>query len=323
MILAHRLLLFFLLTSLPLWSQSQAKPVLSSLVTVVNGAVHDEALPITWSSAPDAEFFSLWVGSSPGANDLYQSGETRATSIEVPSQVPRNRLLFARHHTKVKGSWLYRDSTLFVGSPASLVDPKDKGKLPAAKPEFAWTPVPGAEAYRLTIGSQLGKKNHYSGESTTQARVKVDGLPPNRTLHVRLHTQIAGTWLHRDSTVVILKQARLANPSTNGVIELRATDLLKWEPVENVDRYYLWVGSKPGQSDIYNSGETAGTSASIKNAPWDTPLYARLWTQVEGRWEDYEDVIIQVGNLTRTDKSSNRHTGSPPLLFTSWEFVCL
>lgn len=299
------------------------EPVISSLVSPADGEVHDEARPITWSSVPEAESYSLWVGSSPGANDLYQSGETRTTSIEVPSQLPRNRLLFARHHTKIKGSWLFRDSTLFLGSPASFVDPKNKGKLPAATPEFVWTPVSGAEAYRLTIGSQVGEENHYSGESTTQARVKVDGLPLNRTLNVRLHTQIAGTWLHRDSTAVILKEARLANPATNGVIELRATDLLRWTPVENVDRYFLWVGSKPGQSDIYNSGETSGTSASIKNAPWDTPLYARLWTQVEGRWEDYEDAVIQFSNLTRTDKSSNRYTGSPPLLFTSWEFVCL
>lgn len=313
------LLLFFL----GLEVRVSGEPLISSLVSPADGATQDETSLIAWSVAPEAEFYSLWVGTSKGSNDLYQTGETLATSIRVPDVLPRNQLLFARHQTKIKGSWLYRDSSFVIGAPAQLITPKGAGKLSATTPEFVWSSVPAADAYRLSIGPVAGAEDYYFSKPSIEVHAKVDGLPLNRTLHVRLRTQIAGTWLHRDSTVVILRKARLANPSTNGVIELRATDLLKWEPVENVDRYYLWVGSKPGQSDIYNSGETSGTSASIKNAPWDTPLYLRLWTQVEGRWEDYEDAIIQFSNLTRTDKGSNRYTGSPPLLFTSWEFVCL
>ena len=68
------LLLLFFFSGLAVGVSGE--PVISSVVSPADGELHDEVRPISWSSVPDAESFSLWVGSSPGANDLYQSGET-------------------------------------------------------------------------------------------------------------------------------------------------------------------------------------------------------------------------------------------------------
>src|SRR5436190_21430081 len=60
-----------------------------------------------------------------------------------------------------------------------------------------------------------------------------------------------------------------------------AVDLLQsiqWTSVDNVQAYYLYVGSTPGAKDLVNSGSTLQTSYPAANLPPARTLYVRVWT---------------------------------------------
>lgn len=297
------------------------EPVLSTLLAPQDGTLQDERQPIEWSESPAAQAYYLWVGSSPGGKDLYQTGETSTTSIKVPEQLPRNKSLYARHHTKINGQWFYRDSTFTIGAPAILTQPTE-ATLAGSSVEFVWQPVAAAEGYRVTLGSKAGLSDYHDGRTLTTTHSLVEGLPINRTIHVRLHTKFTENWLHRDSTTLVLKTATFAKPPSDGVIDLTPRERLTWESVPNASDYYIWLGNELGTSDIYNSGETQNKYINVEMLPLGKVIFARLHTKVEGTWH-HEDAKIRIVESLRRDQGSDRYTGSPPFLFTSWEFVCL
>ena len=45
---------------------------------------------LTWNAVPEAQAYYLYVGSTPGANDLINSGEMQGTAVSVLS-LPRGQ----------------------------------------------------------------------------------------------------------------------------------------------------------------------------------------------------------------------------------------
>ena len=68
---------------------------------------------LTWTPVPVAQAYYLWVGSTPGAKDLVNTGEIQQTSYLLPSSVPANQTLYVRLWTKAGGVWRYVDTTFF------------------------------------------------------------------------------------------------------------------------------------------------------------------------------------------------------------------
>jgi hypothetical protein len=66
--------------------------------------------PFLWTSVANADAYYLYVGSSPGANDLVNSGETLSTSYQVGALAPGVRV-YIRLWTKFGGIWRYVDAS--------------------------------------------------------------------------------------------------------------------------------------------------------------------------------------------------------------------
>src|SRR5436190_19275528 len=60
----------------------------------------------TWTSVSNAQAYYLYVGTTPGAKDVQDSGETPRTEWPVCG-APTGRLLYARIWTKVNNVWSY------------------------------------------------------------------------------------------------------------------------------------------------------------------------------------------------------------------------
>jgi uncharacterized repeat protein (TIGR03803 family) len=252
----------------------------------------DPALPLAWTAVPAAQAYYLYIGSTPGAKDLVNTGEIQQTSYLLRSTVPVNQTLYARLWTKAGGVWRFTDRTFSVMSPVAYFTYPAPGAttIEWGKP-LTWTSIQTAEAFIVNVGSTLGAKDLVNtGEIQRTYSFLPDTLPANQTLYARLWTKVAGAWRFTDRTFSVLPAiARFIYPASFPPTA-DPTQPITWTAVPNAQAYYLYVGSSLGARDLVNSGEIQQTSYLIRNTrPVDQMLYARLWTKIDGAWR-YGDI---------------------------------
>src|SRR2546426_8962948 len=88
-----------------------AQSLTATLLYPTNGAVNaDLSQPIQWTSVANVQAYYLYVGTTPGAKDLVNTGEILQTSYLV-KQLPAEQTVYARIWTKFGGVWRYTDSS--------------------------------------------------------------------------------------------------------------------------------------------------------------------------------------------------------------------
>jgi hypothetical protein len=181
---------------------STATPV-ARLSYPANGAtIVDPAQPFTWNAVANVQAYYLYVGSTPGAKDLVNTGEILQTSYVGRTALPINETLYARLWTKVAGVWRFTDSTFSV-TPlvATLTYPTNGATNIDVTLPLRWTTIADAQVYYLYVGSTLGAKDLVNtGEIQQTSYLVRTGLPANQTLYARLWTKAGGIWRYRDST---------------------------------------------------------------------------------------------------------------------------
>jgi len=178
-----------------------AAPLVAMMTYPADGAVDaDLSIPVQWTSVLNAQAYYLYVGSTPGAKDLVNSGETAGPSYQVRN-LPAHTVVYARLWTRVAGVWRYSDSR-FSALPleATMVYPVNGARDVDLPVPLQWTAIPGADAYYLYIGTTPGAKDLVNtGEISTTSRT-VTNLPSGLTVYVRLWTRLGGIWRFTDST---------------------------------------------------------------------------------------------------------------------------
>ncbi len=269
----------------------------AQILSPANGAGNvDPSLPvaISWASVPDAVSYFLYVGTSLGANDVYSSGETQATSLSVPLQP--NTSYYLRIWTRKASGWYSTDSTLQTGTGiARLTAPANNAVNvdPNSPISFTWSPVLDALSYSLWIGTSAGANDAYTAGGTLSTGAVVT-LNPSTTYYVRVWTQKAQGWYYSDSTFQTgLGISRLVLPANNATGLDPYQVQFSWSSITGALSYSLYVGSTPGGKDVYASGEVTTTTLSITLLP-NTSYYARIWTKTESGW-NYSDSAFQTG----------------------------
>jgi hypothetical protein len=273
-------------------SAFSAAPAVTARIThPANGAVNaDMSQPIQWTSVAGVQAYYLYLGTTPGAKDLVNTGETQQTSY-LASNLPIGQTLYARMWTKVGGVWRYADSTFSAGTSGATVStityPADGGQADPTQP-IRWTTVPNVQAYYLYVGTTPGAKDLVNTGEIQQTSFLALNLPASQTLYARVWVKINGLWRYSDSTFSVapspdLLRAVFTYP-LDGEIAVDRTRPATWTSVPNAQVYYLYVGTTIGAKDLVNSGEIQSTSFSIAGLPSDATLYARLWTKTAGVW---------------------------------------
>jgi hypothetical protein len=274
-------------------------PIVTSTLTYPanHAASADMSQPFRWTTVANIQAYYLYVGTTLGAKDLVNTGETSATSY-LAGNLPVGQTLYARMWTKVGGHWYYNDTT-FVASVAGVVTatmtfPANGAVNANLSQPIQWTSVASAQAYYLYIGTTLGAKDLVNtGEIQTTSYLAAN-LPAGQTLYARLWTKAGNLWRYVDSTFTAAPSVPLSATITfpaNGAVNADLSQPVQWTSVPNVQAYYLYIGTTVGAKDLVNTGEILTTSYVVSNVPANQVVYVRLWTKVGGVWR-YNDTTF-------------------------------
>ena len=278
-----------------------------------NTVTFDLRQPITWTSVAGTQAYYLYVGSSPGAKDLINSGEIQATSYSALT-LPHSVLLYARIWTKRNGLWNYSDST-FTSDVATLVAPQAGAGAVDLRQPIQWTPIAGALAYYLYVGSSIGAKDFINTGEIQATSYPASTLPRGVPLFARIYTKLASGWTWSDSTF----QSNVATITSPATATIDLHQPIQWAPVPSAQAYYLYVGSAPGLKDLINTGEIHATSYSAVSLPAGQMLYARIWTKFAGVW-NYTDAQFIAGTAVITSPA-NGTVGFDPNTAIVWTTI--
>src|SRR5437762_3384152 len=266
----------FVITALVLaltWPATARAQTMTSVLTYPkNLATNVDLLqPMQWTSVANAQAYYVYVGSTPGAKDLLNSGSTLQTSWLALS-LPPGQTLYVRLWTRVADSWRFVDST-FVAAPvlkAWITYPVNGAVGADLTRPIQWTPVANVQAYYLYVGTSVGAKDLVNTGETQKTSYPAVTLPVGQTLYARLWTKAADVWRYADSSFTTAAApppiATLAYPA-NGAVNIDQTPPATWAAVAGAQAYYLKIGSTVGAKDIIDSFETPLTAFPILGIP--------------------------------------------------------
>jgi predicted outer membrane repeat protein len=206
--------------------------------------------------------------------------------------------------------------------PAVLASPSPGSTLTGPVVTFSWSPVSGATAYSLWIGTTgPGSSNLYVSHQTTASTVAVAGLPTTGgTVYVRLYTIFDGVATPNDYTFTASTRAALTAPSSPGTFT--GPDVtFSWSPATGAVGYSLWLGSTGvGSFNLYDSGATTALTAAANALPTNgETIYARVNTLYPGGLSvsnDYTYTAVNAPMATLTTPAPSSTLTGAKVTFT-------
>ncbi len=248
-----------------------------------------------WTSGTGVSRYLINVGTKwPGADDIYGSGVTAATSATVPG-IPTNGVtVYVLLRSEINGVWydLYYTYTASGSlTPPALTTPAPSSHLTSPTATFQWSPGSGPSAYLLTVGTRWpGSSDIYGTGVTTATSANVSGLPTNGVnVYVQLRYQYNGVWTALNYTYTAdgtTAPPVMISPAPGSVLP-GPTVTFNWTPGTGVTAYSLFAGTYgPGYFNIGSSPTLTTTSFTLPNIPTNSkPVYVTLRYQINGVWQ--------------------------------------
>jgi len=283
----------------------------------------------TWTAGTGVTAYQLWLGTTGvGTFDLYNSGSTTANS-ESLSGIPTNGVtVYVRLLSKINQAWQSVDyiyTETGTAARATLTAPAPATML-GANPTFIWTAGTGVSAYQLWLGTTgVGTFDLYNSGSTTATSKPLSGIPTSGvTVYVRLFSKINGLWEFVDYTYTetgTVALATLSSPTPGPTTVLGSSQTFNWTTGTGVTAYQLWLGTYGvGAFDLYDSGSTTATSASVPGIPANGVIvYVRLYSKINGVWQSNDYTYTESGTAAPATLS-NPTPGPATVLGTSQAF---
>ncbi len=275
-------------------------PLLAVLSTPAPSSVlSGSSVTFTWTTGGGVKAYQLDLGTlGVGSSNLYNSGHITALSTAVTGLPTYGQTIYARLYSDVDtGVWESVDFTYTeAGAPilAALSMPTPGSVLSGSSATFTWTAGGGIELYQLYLGTTgAGSSNLYNSGHTTALSANVTGIPTfGQTIYARLFSDASGTWKSVDYTYTEAGTpvaSTLTSP-TPGTTLSGSSVMFTWSTGGGVSMYQLFLGSTgAGSSNLYNSGHTTATSASVTGLPTNgAKIYARLYSEIGGTWSSID-----------------------------------
>lgn len=259
-----------------------------------NSTLESASATFRWSAGSGALSYAIWVGTTPGGHEVYNSPDTTELSWTVNNLPVDGRTLYVRLFTKFPAGYQHNDYTYKAAHiKATMTSPSPGTTLIGTSTTFQWSAVPAARAYAIWVGRTAGGYEIYNSPDTTELSWTVNNLPADgSTVYIRLFTaypSVSG-YQHNDYTYTAAdKRATMTSPAPGATLT-GGSVTFSWSAVEGVQGYAIWVGTTPGGHEIHNSPDTAQLSWSVSNLPRDgRTIYIRLFTKVgsEYLYRDY------------------------------------
>lgn len=234
----------------------------------------------SWSPLPGATAYYLYLGTTPLAKDILDSGEIQGTSYQFGA-LPGGQDIYATLWSFIDGKWWYSISRFHSRDISRIVQPMDGESIVPVNTLLNWEPRLDALAYAIWVGTTPGGKDVVeSGSLTRNDYQPLDYLAERSHFYVRLFTLTSGGWMYRDSIFTSGEKPSIFNNLAKGALEIPQGFTLSWNSVESASFYRLCLGSEPGETDLYDSGQTMQTSMVLPSLPAGKIVYATIETKM-------------------------------------------
>src|SRR5688572_24075954 len=88
------------------------------------GSDVEPRVTFTWNAVPGAQAYYLYVGTTPGAKDVVNTGEIQAT--QYPATLAGGATFHARLHTKFASGWKFTEISFITHAASMLMVPRDQ-----------------------------------------------------------------------------------------------------------------------------------------------------------------------------------------------------
>ena len=320
--LAFACLMFALF--LPISARAQT---LATIVNPANGATNvDPGAPFTWNPVSGAQGYYVWVGTSKGTKNVYQSGAlgTNVTSVS-PQGLQTNATYYLRLWTEINGCWCVNDSidtTFTTGyGTAHLTNPANAATNADPYAPFTWNAVPTAQSYTLNIGTVAGGKNVFTSGAILNTSVNVPNLLAQTTYYATLMTQFStGTLSAASSFTTGAGLAHLKVP-IDGAVNVAPGSVFTWNSVSDAQVYDLYIGSTVGAQDVWVSNTTTSTSTTPQGLVANKLYYARMWTEKAGSWFHVDTTFTTGSGTAQLTNPTNGAANVDPYAPFTWTTI--
>jgi alpha-tubulin suppressor-like RCC1 family protein len=185
-----------------IWRYSASIPFTAALMTATmtyptaNATGVSTAQPFQWTSVSGADAYILHIGTAPDTWNVLAAGLLTQPSFLVTTTLPTDVTLYVRVGSRVGGIWRYSASIPFTAlrMTATMLYPTANATGVVTTQAFQWTPVPGADAYILHIGTAPNTWNVLAAGLLTDSSYLVTVSLPTGTLYARVGARVGGVW---------------------------------------------------------------------------------------------------------------------------------
>ncbi|HTX74964.1 MAG TPA: Ig-like domain-containing protein [Terracidiphilus sp.] len=273
----------------------------------------------SWTAVAKAVYYQLRLGTTVGANNLFGSGATTATSATAFGLPTNGETIYARLYTNfTSGQQAYTDYVFTATTQSALTSPTPSSVLPGPNATFTWSAVTGATDYGFRLGTTVGGNNIYGTGPITATSFAINNLPTNgETIYAQLTTFYGAIQVYTDYTFTAATLSALTSPTPSTVLAGPQVTF-SWTAVANAVNYQLRLGTTVGANNLFGSGATAATSATASALPTNgETIYARLYTNFTSGQQAYTDYVFTAATQSAlTSPTPSSVLAGPSVTFT-------
>jgi autotransporter-associated beta strand protein len=297
----------------------------ASMISPANGSTNTSTtVTYSWTAGTGVSQYAMWIGSSSNSYDLYAAALGTNQSQTVTSLPSDGRQLYVRLWSLISGAWQYNDYNYRAWVPvkARLTGLANNSTFGATNVTLTWDSGSVASQYALWVGTAPGTYDLYAqalGTNRSQALI----MPSDgRRVYVGLWSLINGEWKRNNyefTAFTTTAAAQMIAP-TNGTTFSSSPVTFSWTSGTGVSQYAMWVGSAPGDYDLY--ALSLGTNQTQQlSLPIDgNAIYVRLWSLIGGTWDhvDYEYQTTYLSGKTKAAMTSPANGAALPAETTTF-----
>jgi hypothetical protein len=167
------------------------------------------SVTFNWTAGAGASAYWLDVGSTPGGNQFYQSGNLGNVLATTVNGLPTDgSAIYVTLYSLIGAQWsgnAYTYTAFNATSGLAVIQtPVPSTTLSGSSAIFTWSSDANASAYWLDIGNTPGGNQYYqSGNLGNALTTPVYSLPADgSTIYVTLYSFVGGQWLSNAYTYV-------------------------------------------------------------------------------------------------------------------------
>lgn len=249
-----------------------------------------------WEPGTGATQYALFIGTTPGAYNLYSGVE--GTNLSKTVALPPDTKVYVTLYSLISGAW-QSNSYAYEPAPSAkavVTSPVQASTLTSSTLSLQWAAATGASQYAIWVGNSYGAYDLGAGAYSTDTNTATfTGIPTDGgPVYVTLWSLINGSWQRSDHWYFTQTGAgnrpatmTVTAPGNNGSTIPSGTVIFGWltDPGVGATSYAIWIGSTPGGYDIYSALTGTGTFVIPTNIPGDgRRIYVTLWSLIGGAY---------------------------------------